>query len=436
MVKLSPLLSALLLFIASYAIAGSTVIKGKASSFDGKEISVYTYSDYITQTQEKIGFTNIKADGTFNFEFETNSIKKIIIKIEDKSTWFFVQPGKIYNINLSYDEDLNKGRIYDKLLSLKFNFPAPNELNQQVKKFNQNYDKFIEDNTAIFKKRNREIEPLIEGFEKESLKKFETSSPFIKSYITYSIASIFNSIDVSYNIYTTGKNSQDTKANIYLKYLEKQPVVYENPEYILFFKNFFKGEFKKLTLQKVKGFDISLIINDSPDYKKLSDALGKYPFLTEDEFKELFILNGLKEIYGGKYFNSKNIIKLLRDISSNSKYPQQKIIANNIIKKLTLKKFGKGSKAPSFSLKNEKGELINNTAFEGKHLYVSFFTTWSIPALKEMKIMQSLYKKYQSKIEFISICTDNEYSKMVNFLKENPNYKWTFLHTGNDKNII
>ena len=435
--RLPVFLSTFLLFIASYSIAGNTVIKGNAKLFNGKEINIYTYTDYITQTQEKIGYTTIKADGSFNFNFETNSIKKVIIKIEDKSTWFFVQPGKVYNINLSYDEAFNKGRIYDKLLSLKFNFPVPNELNQQVKKFNQHYDDFIEKNKSLFEKRNREIEPKIEAFEKEMLKKFENSpSPFVESYITYSIASMFNSIDVSYNMYTSGKNSHETKAKIYLKYLDKKPVVYENPEYMTFFKGFFKGEFKKLTLQKVKGFDISAIINDNPNYKDLLAVLGKYPFLTEEEFKQLFVLNGLKEVYKGKYFNKNNILQLIKDIGTHSKYPEQKIIADNIIKKLTFKKFGEGSQTPSFELKNEKGNLISNKSFEGKHLYLSFFTTWSIPALKEMKVMQTMYKKYQGKIEFISICSDNEYAKMTDFLSKNPSYKWTFLHIGNNRTLL
>ncbi|MCO6499774.1 MAG: TlpA family protein disulfide reductase [Vicingus serpentipes] len=436
MIKRAFLFHIILLFIVSFINASNTVIKGKVSSFNGKEISIYTYTDYITQTQEKIGFTNIQSDGNFQFQFDANTIKKVMIKIEDKTTWFFAEPGKVYHINLSYDEAFNKGRIYDKLLSLKFNFPVPNELNQQVKKFNQHYDDFIEENKSLFEKRNREIEPKIEAFEKEMLKKVEnSSSAFIKSYITYSIASMFNSLDVSYNVYTSGKNSQDTKANIYLKYLDKQPVVYDNPEYMLFFKAFFKGEFKKLTLQKVKGFDISTTINDDPSYPKLSEILGKYPFLTDDEFKNLFLLNGLQEVYGGKYFNNEHILQLLNEIAISSKYPEQKIIAKNIIKKITLKKFGEGSKAPSFALKNGKEELINSNSFEGKHLYINFFTTWSIPALKEMKVMHTMYKKYQGKIEFISICADNDFSKLTKFLNENPNYEWTFLHVGNDKNL-
>ena len=434
--KLIPLLFVSIFFIVSNIAASNTIIKGNAKSFKGKEIVVYTYSDYITKNQEKIGFTTITANGAFNFEFEDKSIKKVIIKVEDKTTWFFTQPGKIYNINLSYDEEYNKGRIYDKLLSLKFSFPVPNELNQQVKKFNQKYDEFIEENTIIFKRRDRSIEPKIAAFKIKTLKEFESSSSkFLIQYITYSIASMQNALDVSYNVYTTGKNSEDTKANIYLAYLNNKPVQYNNPEYITFFKDFFKGEFKALTLQKVEGIKISNTINDNASYTELQKELGKSPFLVDDEFKNLFLLNGLREVYNGTYFNKKNIIKILTDIQKTTKYPEQKKIANNIITLLTLKKIGKGSKAPDFSLKNANGELVSLNDLKGKHLYLSFWATWSIPALREMKIMQTLQKKYKGKIQFVSICVDNEDKKMTAFLKENPNYNWLFLHNGNDKHL-
>jgi peroxiredoxin len=434
--KLNTLVSILLILLGSFSFASNTVIKGKTKGFKGKEITVYTPTDYITQNQNKLGFTSIKSDGEFQFNFDTENTIKISIKIEDKTTWFFVEPGKVYNISLSYDEAFNKGRVYDKQLSLRFNFPAPNELNQQVQKFNEQYDIFFEENKSLFELRNRKVEPKIKTFGKEMLTKFsnETES-FISNYISYSIASILNSLDVSYNMYTTGKGSEDTKANLYLKYLNNKKVRYYNSEYMLFFKDFFTGEFKKITLEKAISIDVSNAVNDAASFSELSMALSKFPFLKDKEFRELFLINGLKEVYNDKYFKQKNIIKILEAIQSNSQFPEQKIIAENVIKRLTIKAIAKGQKAPPFTLKNNKEELISLSDFKGKNVYLSFFTTWSIPAQREMKIIESLQKKYKGKITFVSICADNDYQKMATFLKENSTYNWTFLHIANDKHL-
>ena len=419
---------------ASTLSASNTVIKGK-STFKGNELVLYTYSDYISTKKMQIGFTTIKQNGTYNFEFDVKEIKRVFLKIEDKTTSFYVKPGEVYNINLSYNKDLNQGRVYDKQLSLIFNFPVPTELNQQIGKFNQKFDRFLEENRVLFEKRNHSIEPKLKSFRLKMLKESEKSdSKFVKDFIKYSIASTQNSLDVSYKK-ADAINSQNVKANLYLEYLDNKPILYHNPEYIGFFKAFFKGEFKKLSL-KVKGFDISKAINDQSSYLGLSKALGRYPFLVDDEFKNLFMLNGLLEISKGKYFKKENIIKILNEIKSNSKYPQHRVIASNIIDRITTKKFGIGSDAPNFKLKNKDKELISLNNFKGKPIYINFWTNWSIPSQKEMKIMQVLHKKYKNKIHFISICADNDFSKMSLFLADNSDYKWTFLHGGNDKDVL
>lgn len=431
----SNLLSFLFVLTTIVGHASETVIKGSSKSFIGKELVVYGYSDYITKTKEKIGFTVIKNDGKFNFSFDISEITKVELKIEDKTTWFFAVPGEIYNIGLSFDPVLNKQRIYDRLLSLKFNFPAPTELNQLVKRFNNKYDDFIDQNYNLFMKRDRSIEPKIEEFKNTSLTEFKPyNSDFLNQYITYTAAGIFNSIDVSYNVYKEGKNSHNTKADIYLEYLDKKQVLYNNPEYNKLFKDFFKGEFRRLSLT-VKGLDINESINEKASYAELLKALGKYPFLLEDEFKNLFLLNGLHEVSNNKYFKKENVKRILTDIETTSIYPQQRTIASNIIKYMDRKKIGPGVDAPQFTLKNAAGEMVSLADFKGKHVYINFWVNWSTPSITEMKIMNLLYKKYKGKIAFVSICVDNDFDKMTSFLEKNPDYQWDFLHIGNHKKL-
>ncbi len=432
--KIKSLITIILLLVVFSIYGSKTVIKGNAKKFSGTEITFSTVKDYISKEKKELGYTNIASDGSYQYEFDINEVTKVTFKIEDKTTWFFAEPGKVYNINLSYDPELNKGRVYDKQLSLFFNFPIPNELNQQVKKFNQKFDDFIDDNTLLLKKRDRSVEPKLKAFKLKMLKEYETATTFLKNYITYSIANTQNALDVAYKI-ESNKNSDNTKANIYLEYLHKKPVLYHNPEYMSFFTDFFQGELKTLTLQ-VNGFDISKAINDKSSYTALSKSLDKYPFLVNDEFKNLFILNGLKEISKDKYFTHENVLSILEQIKSSSKYPIHKKIAENIITKITKKKFGEGSEAPLFALKNEKGELINLADFKGKPIYINFWTNWSIPAKKEMKVMQALHKKYKNKVHFISICADNDKEKLKRFLEKNENYNWNFLHIANDKKLL
>lgn len=422
---LKNIITALFLLISFLVNASNTVVKGIAKDFNNSELSVYVYADFITGTKEKVGFSKIGNTNNFEFNIDIKTIKKIELAIEDKTTWFFIEPGAIYNITLSYDPELNKGRIYDRFLSLKFNFPAPTELNQLIAKFNSKYDDFVSANEAIFLKRDGSITPKIQEFEQYILNEFKKyNNDFAYNYAKYTIASTFNSIDISY--YKSDKKSLD-KADIFIKYLQKNPVLYNNPEYINFYKAFFNGELKKLTLQ-LHGMDITKAINEENSYNALTKALGKYPFLENEELLNLFIINGLKEIGNDKYFNQKNIISILTHLKNNSNYLEQQKIAANVITKITYKKLAKGSKSPVFELPTIDGKEVALSDFAGKYVYINFWASWSIPSLREMKIMETLHKQYKNKVAFISICTDNDKSKIKSLLKENPNYSWTFVH--------
>lgn len=422
--------------ITNFSFASTTVIKGNVKDFDNQEITLFAYTDYITNAKKTLGYTTISANGTFSFEYDCEYTQKVFLKIEDKTTWFYNEPGKVYNISLSYDEEFNKQRVYDKQLSLKFNFPAPTELNQEIKKFNTKYDAFFDENYVLFVKRDRSVEPKIKAFKTKTLKEVETvKSEFVKNYITYTIAALESSIDVDYSDRKTGKNSTNTKANIYLEYLHNQPVLYHHSEYMNFFKSFFKTEMKDLTL-KVNGIDITKAINEEVSTSSLSKALSKYPFLENEEFKGLFTLYGLFRIRNDKYFNKDNIIQLISDIKKNSSYPEQKIIASNIYTILTQKKLEQGSKAPDFKLMDKDSNLVSLNSFEGRPIYINFWATWNIPSQKEMKVMKVLHQKYGEQIQFVSICTDNNFEKMSSFLAKNQDYNWSFLHLGKNQHLL
>src|SRR5690606_16248340 len=137
---------------------------------------------------------------------------------------------------------------------------------------------------------NRSVEPKIKAFKTKMLKEIESaSSDFVKNHIIYTIAQLENSINVSYSDKATGKNSQNTKANLSLEYLDHKTILYNNKEYMMLFRDFFKTELKDMTLQ-VSGLDVIKAINDQASMTSYLKALEKYPFLTQPEFRELFAI--------------------------------------------------------------------------------------------------------------------------------------------------
>ena len=68
-----------------------------------------------------------------------------------------------------------------------------------------------------------------------------------------------------------------------------------------------------------------------------------------------------------------------------------------------------GDQAPPFASPDEKGKMVSLSDFKGKHLVLEFWGTWCGYCVKDIPTMKEYYKKYNSKVEFVSIaCRDTE----------------------------
>ncbi|HCQ29458.1 MAG TPA: hypothetical protein DIU39_04165 [Flavobacteriales bacterium] len=424
--------------LSFYANAISTTIKGIAKDFAYNEIKIYVVDDYLTKHQTRILKEKISSDETFSTTFDLQQITQVIIKIQDKTAKIFMEPGKVYDIILSYNEELNKGRIYDRFLTLKFKFPNPKDINYQIAKYNMQYEDFVYKHKATFTGRSpEEIIPLIEKYKKhwyEKLKSIDNS--FVKRYIIYSIANLEAAMDVSYNAYTVKFDPKRHKAQVFKEYLQNKRVDYENPQYMEFFKDFFKDEFLTLATS-LKGYPMHDAINKYASYDSLKTVVQKLPAYKNDTLAELFILNGLREVKNNKWFVRKNILKIIHQIEKKGVNRQNRQIAHNLLLKIEqLNRLKKGNPAPEFTLTDVNGNKVSLSDFRGKHVYINFYASWSIPSLKEMKIMEMQYPKYKGVVEFISIATDGYIEDMKEFLKDNPGYTWTFLHYSDNSDVL
>jgi peroxiredoxin len=77
-----------------------------------------------------------------------------------------------------------------------------------------------------------------------------------------------------------------------------------------------------------------------------------------------------------------------------------------------IKKFKKGSPAPEFTLKDDKGNSVSLSDFKGKIVYLDFWGIGCPPCRYDIKnYVPKLHKKYHDKdIVFINICVDDEAS--------------------------
>ncbi|MBL4709665.1 MAG: TlpA family protein disulfide reductase, partial [Flavobacteriales bacterium] len=100
----------------------------------------------------------------------------------------------------------------------------------------------------------------------------------------------------------------------------------------------------------------------------------------------------------------------------------------------TFERFSRANNAVEFTLLDTDSKEHKLSDFKGKPVYLNFWSTSSIPSLRELKVMKVLHQKYGKKIHFISINLDND-STINQSIKAKNTYDWTFLHFGDDYDL-
>lgn len=409
-----PFTIALLILIPDL-ISQETIIQGQVKGFENQVIKLGYYEDFITSKEHWTNETRIK-QGKFKLSIALTDDRQIILKIEDKKTNLFAEPGKVYNVNLRYDEQANRGKIHDKFLHMHFPFPNNENINIQIRKFNDSYRDFMSKNYRLFAARvaSKEITNFTTKWEKIATK----NKPFASNYIRYALANLEDIKGVS-------------KKKLQEKYLKDQPVLYENKEYMNFLIQLFQTDFEQLTLTK-RGTELLKAIMLDENLEKSITLLMEMKAFENPALAELYLIQGLFEVYHKKTVNQKSSIKLLSAIEDNGKNAHNKRTAKNVISHLS--KLDEQKYAPEFNLLSSDDKFVKLSSMKDKVIYLNFWADWSIPSLRELKLIQKLHEKYGDKIEFISINVDED-STLYRKIRRKNNYDWSFLHFGKDKEI-
>jgi len=409
----------LVLFISClpiFSIASETIVQGTFENFNGKTIRVAIVEDYITNSRKYLTESTVE-NNQYRLSFEIQESRQIILKLEDKETTFFAEVGAIYNINLSYDEERNRGQAFNKTLDLHFAYPKTKELNQIIRAFNNDYQDFMADNYRLFitQQASKAVEKFIE--QQNSITLYQEND-YAKEYVRYALANL--------------KHINHTaRKKLLNEYLQDQDILYLQKEYMNFFMQLYQKSFESMSISR-SGAEVLKAIVLEEDLKKTLKLIKENEGFNNTELAELYLIYGLYNVYYLDILNKRDNLNMLNQLAEKAKSAENRALAKSVIEKL--RSYNKGEIAANFELKNSKDEIKTLEDFKGKVIYLNFWADWSIPSLKELNVIKMLETKYGEKIHFISINLDEDPEKMKNIQKKN-NYPWTFLHYGNDYKI-
>jgi len=421
---MKPLLTIFIVLFPFLIFAQSIKITGKAPGAEGKKIEVITATDLMTGMEKTIAQSDVDSTGSFALSLNTDKTISVFINIDFHRSEMFLEPGKTYNLRiapLDYNEILEINPFEEsQSLDIIFQGSKSDDLNTMIQAFNTEYNRFVLDNfNFLYRDKDK---ARLDTFRVSMLRKFpDTKKPYFLDYIKYKLGSLEQVANIM------------GKSPMVYKYFSTSPVLYDNVEYMDFFKEFF-SKYITTTARPLKFLNYSAMLNGPGSYPALMKALEADTLLRKPQLREMMLLRGLMEMYDDPLYNQENIQNTLSSISKESKFDGNKVIAQDLIKYLT--RLRRGSAAPGFTLQDRNHQDVSLYDLKGKPVLLCFWTTYCQPCLSEMESMVPLYEKYNDRLTFVSISADKEFVKMKLFIDLKKDFKWTFLHLGTDIGLL
>ena len=407
-------------FILGYCKCQNVSIIGKALGKGrvGKEICLLRYADLITKTRIKEAVDTIKVDGSFQLKTDVFQVQAVEIQIGNEIAKLYIEPYYQYAV---YFPEMDTIQNVNKEIEFRTDliiYGDSTELNARIIDFNTQFDEFWGKNYESFV--THSVQKDLDSFRLKIRKRYEkVNHKYFKNYVDYSFAVLY-------------ENTGMRHLQLARDYFYEKPILYSNYEFMEFFNQFFTQYLKKRFVTE-NGEILIAYINEQPDLQGLKANLKSDPLLKNDSLAELVILKNLFELYYVPGFSKKNIISLIEEISGTTANKQHQLIGKHILQVIHL--LEAGEKAPNFTMRDKNGNFRTLSDFNGKYIYVMFFSMYSTQSIQELRLIEKLNEKHGKDLVFISICVEENRALLLNFLKKNKKYNWIFLQAENCKQV-
>ncbi len=414
----------LLALIPLSVFSQKTTITGTAPGAQGKTIRLVKYSDLMTYSDTCIATSTIDSKGSFSISVPLKETIFSYLKIDFNRAPIYLVPGKNYQVkidSIDYDAPDDKTNPYLNPPELKCTILSndSNELNNAITKFNSEYDTFVAQH-FISISRSRDKKKL-DTFKLKIQNSYKNiNDVYFTNIVKYRFAAL------EYTTRTIGDKT------VLKKYFSGPPVLYENTAYMEFFNQFFDG-YITAESKKIKFKDLDTTINKLVSYTALLDSLGKDTTLKNEVIRELALLKALGELYDNPLFNKSAVLKIISDLATQTKFAAHKNIAENYLKTYT--RLAKDAFAPEFILSNFSNESYTLSEFKGRYVYLIFWSTWCIPCISEIALLEKMKATYGTKVEFVAVSCDKQFNTAYYYL-QNKKSTITNLFWGNQASLL
>ena len=241
-----------LLFLFPFLpFAQSVKITGTAPGAEGKKIEVITSADLLTGLEKTLAETTVDSASSFILLVNTDKTISIFLNIDFHRGELFIEPGRLYNVSiapLDYN-DIQEINPFEEAQSLEITLQGrkPDDLNTLIQDFNTEYNKFVLDNfNYLYRNKDK---ARLDTFRIQMVRKFpDVKKSYFSDYMKYKLGSLEQVANVM------------GKSVMVQKYFSGSSILYDNVEYMDFFREFF-SKYITTTSRPLKFLNYSGMLN-------------------------------------------------------------------------------------------------------------------------------------------------------------------------------
>ena len=362
-----------------FMIGQNVSIVGK-TNVPNAMVRLLTYDELLTCEQTKMAETRSDKDGKFTLQADIKEITPAQIAINLERVDVILTPNGSYDFEITIPEQ-REGSYFEKEQPyLKINMINDGGVYSQYIAVQSYIDDYLNQNfNLIYRNRKTSLLDTLDNQLAKNIGKIENE--YIKECIKYRKASVLMSVN--------------TKKTI-SEYFDNQEVLYLQPDYMDVFQELFKTDIKD------------------------TDFLSRNPQLAE-----LITLNNIRKAFFSNVIDKKAALKALEDVKKSSKYPKNKVVADNIAKQVNDMTYD--SEAPGFSLKDKDDKMVQLSDYQDDMVLLQFVDKYSPLNEHEFATLNDLQKQWNDTIKVVTIATKESFQEYVQ-LFEKQGYKWQLLN--------
>ena len=226
--------------------------------------------------------------------------------------------------------------------------------------------------------------------------------PWFQSNVEYGLAGLY-----------LGPRADDRA--LYGQWIQGRPVLYDVPEYVRFFGNFYAGRMMRWGYGK--GPDRFLAAVRAGQVDSLKAMLARNDLMRDPRVNELVLITGLQAEWGNKEFDRNGVLAVLREVRSGSTWPEHRELAAHLVQQLTAMQ--PGSELPAVHLLDPEGATAT-PAWPAGPACVFITTPGCTYCDQEMAALALLQKEYADYAAFVGIMAPADSSNLAAWVDQHP----------------